>query len=205
MTLGFDASNVLVGGNGNDHLEAYIEASRPFGELPPVENHLEGGNGNDILVATIASGTIGSSFVDGGAGNDELTVVGGSGNVLIGGAGHDTLIGGTGTDAMRGDAIGNARYGNDTFVFNLDSGHDVIEDFGQGARGAAVSTELMLRLSASTISANSPSRLSIQQLTKARSRSVRATRSLCIVRSHSHLSTSFLYESIEQTLQPRGG
>jgi serralysin len=134
VSLGFDVSNVLAGGNGNDRLEAYIEASRPFGELPPVENHLEGGGGNDVLVATIATGTIGSSFLDGAAGNDELTVVGGSGNILIGGAGDDTLIQGTGTDdTMRGDALGTAQFGNDTFVFNVDNGHDAIVDFGQGA------------------------------------------------------------------------
>ena len=38
---------------------------------------------------------------------------------------------------MRGDALGNALYGNDTFVFNLDNGHDGILDFGQGANDIA--------------------------------------------------------------------
>ena len=38
---------------------------------------------------------------------------------------------------MWGDAqtmTGNARGGNDTFVFNFNNGHDAIEDFGQGVR-----------------------------------------------------------------------
>jgi len=49
--------------------------------------------------------------------------------------GCDTLISGTGNDDMWGDAqvmLGNAKGGNDAFVFNFNSGHDVIEDFGQG-------------------------------------------------------------------------
>jgi serralysin len=157
LTLGFDISNVLVGGGGNDHLEAYIEASTPFGELPPGENHLEGGGGNDVLLATIATDTIGSSFLDGGAGNDQLTVVGGSGNILIGGAGDDTLVDGTGTDdTMRGDALGIAQFGNDTFVFNLDNGHDGIADFGQGVDRIDVTALGIHDFSELTISAFDP-------------------------------------------------
>jgi Ca2+-binding RTX toxin-like protein len=56
--------------------------------------------------------------------------------------GNDTLISGTGNDNMWGDAqvmLSYAKGGNDTFVFKADSGFDVIEDFGQGIRGAGPS------------------------------------------------------------------
>lgn len=125
---GFDVLNFLTGGDGNDSLEAYIEV-RPstYGELPlpPVENRLEGGGGNDVLVATIAAGTVGSSFLDGGAGNDRLTVIGGSGNMLNGGEGRDWLTGGIGDDQLNGGT------GRDTFQFDLsvNQGADIILDF----------------------------------------------------------------------------
>jgi hypothetical protein len=86
-------------------------------------------------------------------GNDTLKGTDGSGSpfvsVLVGDAqtmsdnargGCDTLISGTGNDDMWGDAqvmLGNARGGNDRFVFNFNSGHDVIEDFGQGVASIA--------------------------------------------------------------------
>jgi len=58
--------------------------------------------------------------------------------------GNDTLISGTGNDDMYGDAqvmLDHAHGGSDTFVFNFNSGHDTIEDFGQGVHGVAGSNE----------------------------------------------------------------
>ena len=125
----FDVSNVLTGGNGNDHLEADITVTPvPFSvEQVPVENHLDGGSGNDVLIATIAEGTKGSSFLDAGTGNDQLTVFGGSGNVLNGGSGQDQLTPGVGDDLLIGGG------GLDTFRFDvsINQGVDTIEDFGQ--------------------------------------------------------------------------
>jgi len=126
--LEFNVSNVVTGGNGNDHLEAYAEAM--FGsvfveELPRIENHLEGGNGVDVLLATIAEGTAGSSFLDGGAGDDQLMVIGGSGNTLIGGDGRDWLVGGVGDEQLTGGRDA------DTFHFDVsvNQGTDTILDF----------------------------------------------------------------------------
>ena len=123
----FDVSNVLNGGSGDDYLEASIEVKpSSFGdEIVPVQNHLDGGAGNDVLLATIADGTKGSSFLDGGAGNDQLTVVGGSGNVLDGGDGRDRLTGGSGDDQFMGGS------GADTFCFDVavNQGNDTILDF----------------------------------------------------------------------------
>ncbi|MGO4843067.1 calcium-binding protein, partial [Rhizobiaceae sp. 2RAB30] len=90
-------SNVLNGGNGNDILEAYLSAKAAVLEADDsARNILSGGAGNDRLLATVAPGSAGASFLDGGAGDDVLTVVGGTGNVLNGAAGRDLLIGGVG-------------------------------------------------------------------------------------------------------------
>jgi Ca2+-binding RTX toxin-like protein len=120
-----DISNTLDGGVGNDYLEASINVIPVMQGLQSVENHLDGGAGNDVLVATIVGGTSGSSFLTGGNGNDQLTVVGGSGNVLNGGEGRDSLTGGTGDDFLFGGK------GGDTFHFDLSAnqGTDTIGDF----------------------------------------------------------------------------
>lgn len=124
----YDVANVLNGGSDNDHLEAFL--STVLIVRPDVssraENRLDGGSGHDTLVATVAPGTVpGSSFLDGGAGNDQLTVFGGSGNVLNGGDGNDTLVGGIGDDELIGEG------GADRFVFAPQSGHDTV-DFEKG-------------------------------------------------------------------------
>ena len=119
-------SNTLDGGAGDDHLEASINVV-PLHEGQPqsVENHLEGGAGDDVLLATIVDTTTGSSFLDGGNGNDQLKVVGGSANVLNGGDGRDSLTGGTGNDFLFGGKAA------DTFHFDLSAnqGTDTIGDF----------------------------------------------------------------------------
>ena len=66
-----------------------------------------------------------SSFLSGGAGNDQLTVFGGSANVLDGGDGKDTLTSGIGDDSMFGGD------GADTLVFAAQNGHDTAH-FEQG-------------------------------------------------------------------------
>lgn len=123
----YDVSNVLNGGADDDQLTAFLSAIPDplVMDSSRAENRLDGGAGNDVLTATVAPGSIGSSFLSGGAGNDQLIVFGGSGNVLDGGRGDDTLTSGTGDDGMFG------RAGADTFVFLVDSGHDTA-DFEQG-------------------------------------------------------------------------
>lgn len=127
---GYQADNHLDGGSGNDVLEATISVlDRAFPNNPEgshAENHLQGGDGQDVLTATVQAGTRGASFLSGGAGNDRLTVIGGTGNRLDGGTGRDVLFGGRGSDDMNG---GN---GADTFVFAPTTGHDMIGDFQKG-------------------------------------------------------------------------
>ncbi|NVP57818.1 calcium-binding protein [Mycoplana rhizolycopersici] len=123
----YEVANVLVGGWGDDRLETTISATpglSPTG-TSSVENRLDGGWGDDVLIATVTAGSLGSSFLKGGFGDDKLTVVGGTGNVLDGGAGRDWLIGGTGDDHMIG------RAGADRFVFAPQNGHDKV-DFDKG-------------------------------------------------------------------------
>ncbi len=85
-----------------------------------------GGSGNDTLVATVAPGSApGSSFLNGGAGKDLLTVFGGSENILNGGDGNDVLVGGIGNDHLLGEE------GADRFVFGPQSGRDTV-DFQKG-------------------------------------------------------------------------
>ena len=83
------------------------------------------------------------------AGGNDLTPpsAGTFDNILVGDAqtmsgsaqgGNDKLFSGTGNDDMWGDAqvmLDIAHGGNETFVFNLNNGHDRIEDFGQGVSG----------------------------------------------------------------------
>lgn len=122
----YDVANVLNGGSGNDRLEAFLSIAPRFSDGSRAENRLDGGSGNDILVATVApdSGPA-SSILNGGAGKDQLTVFGGSDNILNGGDGNDILTGGIGNDHLNGQG------GADRFVFGLQNGHDTV-DFQKG-------------------------------------------------------------------------
>ncbi|WP_332870289.1 calcium-binding protein, partial [Psychromonas sp. Urea-02u-13] len=99
-----------------------------------------GGLGDDIL-----HGQSGHDKLEGGEGNDTLTVDGSGNNTLDGGAGDDTLkvnrttnhsyqkahssaasntfIGGLGNDRLEGAV------GADIYVFNTGDGHDTINDY----------------------------------------------------------------------------
>ncbi|MHB0767245.1 calcium-binding protein [Bradyrhizobium sp. 5.13L] len=123
----YDVANVLNGGAGDDQLTAFLSATPDpaVTDDSTAENRLDGGAGNDVLAATVAPGSLGSSFLAGGTGNDQLTVFGGSGNVLNGGDGNDTLVSGIGNDGMFGGC------GADTFVFADQNGHDTAV-FDQG-------------------------------------------------------------------------
>ena len=117
-----------------------------------------GGSGNDIL-----TGGSGNDLYDGGAGDDNLT--GNSGNdTLFGSLGNDVLSGGFGNDVIDGGA-GNdilaGGEGDDTYRYDLDGGHDRINEsigtdrivFGPGILATSVATsrsngDLVLEISA---------------------------------------------------------
>lgn len=116
------AVNTLSGGAGGDVLLARIQIDATVTDDP---SFLYPGSPDAVSVAPIAY-----SRLDGGAGNDMLTVIGGNGNVLIGGAGNDILIGGDGQDTFTGG------WGADRFVFartgSSPASPDVITDFATG-------------------------------------------------------------------------
>ena len=96
---------------------------------------LQGGGGDDVL--TIVSGTA-SNILDGGAGID----------VLTGGNGNDTLIGGMGADSLTGGA------GADTFVFDSPVNilnNDTIADFVQGTDKIQLDSGVFTSLTAPTL------------------------------------------------------
>lgn len=80
------------------------------------DDTIYGGDGDDLISGGIMSdynhSNSGDDYLDGGAGADRL----------LGGAGSDTLIGGTGDDQLTGGS------GTDSFVFDAESGHDIITD-----------------------------------------------------------------------------
>ena len=108
-----------------------------------------GGNdtvwGNQLSDQVAAGG--GNDSVYGYAGNDFLNGEDGN-DTLLGGTGNDSLYGGTGNDLLNGQAgidylVGGA--GNDTYVHNLNSGNDVINDnmTVTGAVGSGGGTDIL--------------------------------------------------------------
>ncbi|MGF9762173.1 M10 family metallopeptidase C-terminal domain-containing protein [Microvirga sp. 0TCS3.31] len=124
----YGLSNILNGGDHDDILEGSLSLDTNGYEKDNsfAENRLDGGTGDDMLKATVASGSSGTSFLSGGSGHDQLTVVGGRGNVLDGGDGKDTLTSGAGDDRM----IGGEKA--DVFLFGPQNGHDTITDLERG-------------------------------------------------------------------------
>ncbi|GAA0734021.1 Ig-like domain-containing protein [Sphingomonas japonica] len=94
------------------------------------EDSIDGRNGNDTLLGLggndVLTGGNGNDHLEGGMGADML--LGDAGNDdMLGGAGDDILIGGRGNDTLTGDA------GADLFVFDRQSGADVIGDYEIGS------------------------------------------------------------------------
>lgn len=103
----------LHGGEGNDTLTGGGGAENLFGEIGDDQltgsGLLDGGDGNDILNGE------GADTLSGGAGDDSLIAYSDAwdqlSNTLQGGAGNDTLYG---------------SFGEDTYLFNLGDGKDLI-------------------------------------------------------------------------------
>ena len=110
-------NDIVRGGGGDD----FLQGDTPSDAVSlHGDDKLYGGAGNDT-----AFGYGGSDLIIGGKGDDYLD--GGFGRDKIkGGSGDDTLIGGHGNDVLTGGS------GSDNFVFNNNSGRDVIRDFTSG-------------------------------------------------------------------------
>ncbi len=102
--------------------EGYLEEFKKCGDLGITiassgDDSLYGSGNNDIV-----SSGLGDDTVYGNDGDD--TLYGNDGNdSLYGGNGNDTLVGGTGNDRLEGG------YQDDTYIFNLGDGEDVIADY----------------------------------------------------------------------------
>ena len=114
LVFGDAGDDYLYGGSGDDVLHGGGGADVLLGERGADELH--GGDGADIL-----SGGKGGDVLYGDAGGDVLA--GGEGDDLLsGGAGDDTLEGGAGNDVLTGGD------GADSFIFDAESGGDIITD-----------------------------------------------------------------------------
>ncbi|MFC7535911.1 Ig-like domain-containing protein [Sphingomonas sp. GCM10030256] len=137
---GDDGQNHLTGGDGDDLLDVGTRG-QAFGEAGNDTitgglegSYLDGGTGNDEATgqagndelygragADVLVGGTGDDILDGGEDNDHLD--GGGGNDhLDGNHGNDTIIGGAGDDIVHD------YQGNDTYVFDANSGTDRLID-----------------------------------------------------------------------------
>lgn len=121
---GLDGNDVLVSNAGDDVLSGGVGQDELFGGAGDDTlkgnadaDYLEGGAGDDLL-----RGGKGADDLYGGEGDDNLAGRRGS-DVLHGDDGADTLDGGMGDDVLYGGE------GSDQFVFNAESGWDVVGDF----------------------------------------------------------------------------
>lgn len=109
-------------------------------------NAVAAGKGNDVVL----TGT-GDDVIKASGGNDYIMTMGGADAIKGGGgrdtieagAGDDLVLGGGGADRIDGgadDDVLNGGRGRDTFVFDLGSGADLIEDFEAGRDTMEIST-----------------------------------------------------------------
>ena len=122
-------ADIISGGDGADTVDGGTEGDIIYGGHG--DDSLEGGDGDDELY-----GESGNDTLSGGAGND----------LLNGDTGNDRLIGSAGDDYLDGGI------GDDEYVFNIDDGHDTINDvsgtgdfirFGAGILRSDISVNVM--------------------------------------------------------------
>lgn len=146
--FGGNSSDTLYGGAGNDYLDGGAGV-----------DHLEGGTGNDVYIIDSADDVVvelagggadqvqssatytlsanienmfltGNGVIDGtGNGLDNYIAGNSAANVINGGGGNDTIVAGTGDDTISGGT------GDDKYVFDANSGYDVVDNVGGGNDG----------------------------------------------------------------------
>lgn len=97
-----DSFHYIYGGGGNDRIE--VSVVTPEGEI-----EVDGGSGDDTITLTVTdtAGILGSGIstgIAGGSGDDIIRLIGPVGASIIGGTGDDTIAGGSGSDHITGGA-----------------------------------------------------------------------------------------------------
>jgi len=140
VILGDLGNDILYGGDGadilhGDNFDNTVEGGDDFLQGNQGDDYLEGGLGNDTL-----RGGKDYDEADGGEGDDEVygdladdIVYGGDGDDIVrGGQNDDFVFGDAGSDTLYGDRGNDLLYGGDgadVFVFDSESGIDVVPDF----------------------------------------------------------------------------
>ena len=107
-----DGSNTVSDSGMNNQLSVTTGAGIDTFNLSDGHYQINAGGGND----TLFSGT-GNNSIDGGAGDDDISIWGNGQNTLAGGSGNDVITGG---------------WGNETYVFNAGDGQDIIDESAGG-------------------------------------------------------------------------
>ena len=151
---GGGGADTIFGGGGGDRIEALSDGNVIYGDLYATDPADRGDGGNDTILAGIGnevhagSGddyvtSLGSSTLDGGAGND--TLIGNDPN--SGAGGTNLVIGGSGNDLIRATGViwtddaddTTARVGGDIVVISyrdrIASGLYTVQDFKTGVGG----------------------------------------------------------------------
>lgn len=132
-----DAGNDTIFGNRDpDRLIGGVGADMLYGNTG--DDTLSGGDGDDVLHGgqdnDLIHGNAGDDVLYGNRGDDSLTAGAGS-DVLYGGQGDDVLSAGAGNDTLYGlfdsDTLAGGD-GADVFVFTVDIGTNVVQDFQVG-------------------------------------------------------------------------
>ena len=113
---------VADGGLGNDKIDASGLNGLPVAFL--------GGDGNDTIMLGSGSDTT-LSTIDGGGGDDQISVSGGGKVAITGGDGNDSIQGGSGKDTIDpgsgNDTLVGGSAGDHTFKFQRDFGTDSVQ------------------------------------------------------------------------------
>ncbi|RWI50097.1 MAG: hypothetical protein EOR16_31090 [Mesorhizobium sp.] len=140
---GLSGNDILVGGRGHDSLLGRDGDDQLFGDEPLAgyagfalpgahgNDYLDGGNGNDLLYGGGGNdalvGAYGADELHGGDGSDYLRDWGTEDDVFDGGKGDDIILANHG----RGTVFDWSNTGNDTFIYRLGDGNDIISDGSQ--------------------------------------------------------------------------
>lgn len=145
-TTGGGGNDFLGGNSGNDTLAGGSGTDSVRGGKG--DDLLRGNQGQDVVFGDIGNDTMfggkDSDDIRGNQGDDQLFGDNGS-DTLFGGKGNDILSGGDGADQVSGDLGDDALIGGDgadIFIFNDNTGSDIINDFDTSIDTIQITTDV---------------------------------------------------------------